>query len=891
MIFEEINNDTIAVTFYEAQQNVLDTYSHAEHQFKSDIWRDPRLLFSYFKRPVGDETEKLVLAADMYTHSLDLIKNSRKNPRRVRRERVDATDQLSREQQDALVAFTGCRVNDISRVCPTDLMNTKYQQITGTCNNQRNSHWGASNMPQRRVLPSIYEDNISLPVGIDPAIRYAGGTRSADQTQGQPLPLVRAVSNSLARVAEADVISDIQYTHLLTVWGQYIDHDLGITPQSKSISSFQGNTRCESTCENLNPCFPIQLPAGDPKLLLGRQCLPFFRSAAICGTGAIVPGGLTWQQPREQVNANTAFLDASTVYGSNLKTKEMIRDPERPAFLKVNAQFNDNGRAYLPFSGDKCVQEVNSTEPDVPCWLAGDGRAAEVIPLASVHTIWVRWHNFLAEKLISLNRHWSQEQVYQETRKIVSAVHQKVTFYDYLPKIIGQTAFDAIGVNYPGYDETIDATVSNVFTTAAFRFGHAAIRSTLFRLNENFQEHEQFKNIPLHKSFFSPWRIVRGGGLDPVLRGLVFGQAKAVAPRSVMNDELREKLFELENKSGFDLASLNLQRGRDHGLPLYGAWKQFCESYLSTAAPTLAYSASTAFITDPDVINRLTVLYGDIDNTDIWIAGLLEDIPTGSRVGPTFQCLLMEQFSRYRTGDRFWFENPSTFSAAQTQAIQAVDMGLVLCETSDIGRVPPDAFVQEPTISTMIPCGAKATMNLDLWREDGTSGSCGALPHPENGFGVFNAQRQVEFFCNPGFRFRDGSRQGTPSTCFSGRWDPPTPMCLNINECEVNNGGCGELSCRDTQGSFECFDPMDNEVREETGGLNTQTRILIIGSVTLGCLVFIGISVIFCYLRRRRFNKVVSKSEILNKSEPPQISSVSSSEVGSTTSLQKSSLK
>ena len=49
-----------------------------------------------------------------------------------------------------------------------------------------------------------------------------------------------------------------------------------------------------------------------------------------------------------------------------------------------------------------------------------------------------------------------------------------------------------------------------------------------------------FKNLPLHRTFFSPWRIVREGGLDPVLRGLVFGQAKAVAPRSVMNDELRE---------------------------------------------------------------------------------------------------------------------------------------------------------------------------------------------------------------------------------------------------------------------------------------------------------------------------------------------------------------
>ena len=87
-------------------------------------------------------------------------------------------------------------------------------------------------MPQRRVLPAIYEDNISQPVGIDPTVRYSAGRRSADQTQGRPLPLVRAVSNSLARVADADVISDVQYTHLLTVWGQYIDHDLGITPQA-----------------------------------------------------------------------------------------------------------------------------------------------------------------------------------------------------------------------------------------------------------------------------------------------------------------------------------------------------------------------------------------------------------------------------------------------------------------------------------------------------------------------------------------------------------------------------------------------------------------------------------------------------------------------------------
>ena len=126
----------------------------------------------------------------------------------------------------------------------------------------------------------------------------------------------------------------------MTVWGQYIDHDMDLTPQSKAITTFQGNVRCENTCQNLNPCFPIQLPLNDPKRAAGRACLPFFRSvirvllvsfffvqstltskitrlvsAAICGTGmtsSLVSGDLK----REQFNAVTSYIDGSTVYGS-----------------------------------------------------------------------------------------------------------------------------------------------------------------------------------------------------------------------------------------------------------------------------------------------------------------------------------------------------------------------------------------------------------------------------------------------------------------------------------------------------------------------------------------------------------------------------------------------
>ena len=123
-------------------------------------------------------------------------------------------------------------------------------------------------MPQKRLLEPIYEDGLGAPVGSDPAVRY----------NGFALPLVRAVSNLVGGERIVSDGRDGLYNHILTVWGQYIDHDMDLTPQSRAITTFQGNVRCQNTCQNLNPCFPIQLPLNDPKRQLGRSCLPFFRS-------------------------------------------------------------------------------------------------------------------------------------------------------------------------------------------------------------------------------------------------------------------------------------------------------------------------------------------------------------------------------------------------------------------------------------------------------------------------------------------------------------------------------------------------------------------------------------------------------------------------------------
>lgn len=90
---------------------------------------------------------------------------------------------------------------------------------------------------------------------------------------------------------------------------------------------------------------------------------------------------------------------------------------------------------------------------------------------------------------------------------------QIITMRDYIPKILGREAFDEYLGPYAGYNDSVNPSVSNVFATAAFRFGHVTISPRLWRLNESFQEHQHFSSLKLQQSFFSPWRLVREGAL------------------------------------------------------------------------------------------------------------------------------------------------------------------------------------------------------------------------------------------------------------------------------------------------------------------------------------------------------------------------------------------
>nr|XP_026649406.1 thyroid peroxidase isoform X3 [Zonotrichia albicollis] len=639
-IFEQIEDNCITKAIQKGS-SLVDYAAHYEIKRKiqgSEI-ATPTLLLAFSKFPER-ESQEISQAAERMEMSIQVLKQ--KVCQRHKRS-LHPTDHLSADLLTMIAKISGCLPYMLPPKCPNNCLANEYRLITGACNNREHPRWGASNTALARWLPAAYEDGLSQPRGWDPSVRY----------NGFPLPSVREVTRKIIHAPNEAVTEDSLYSDIIMVWGQYIDHDIAFTPQSTSRTTFLSGMECQMTCEKQNPCFPIKVTTNDT-LSAGMDCLPFYRSSPACGTGdhAVLFGNISVLNTRQQINGLTSFLDASTVYGSTPAVENKLRNlTSKEGLLRVNLKYYDNHREYLPFTDQipsPCAQDPSTGGGErVECFLAGDGRSSEVTSLAAMHTLWLREHNRLARALKRINGHWSAETVYQETRKIVGALHQIITLRDYIPKIIGPDAFNLYIGLYTGYDPTVNPTVSNVFSTAAFRFGHATIQPIVRRLNAQYLDDPELPNLHLHQVFFSPWRLIKEGGLDPLLRGLLAHPAKLQVQDQLLNEELTEKLFVLSNNGSLDLSSLNLQRGRDHGLPGYNEWREFC------GLPKLeTHTDLDTVITDPNVTEKIMELYRNPNNIDVWLGGLMEDFLPGARTGPLFACIIGKQMKALRDGDR-----------------------------------------------------------------------------------------------------------------------------------------------------------------------------------------------------------------------------------------------
>ncbi|NXX98938.1 PERM Myeloperoxidase, partial [Centropus bengalensis] len=687
---EELSDTSLLSSVDEAKQLVDAAYKRTRDRIKEHLQNDaltPVELLGYFKQPVAG-TRAAARAADYMETTLSLLKE--KLQLAVRGD-FNVTDLLSSAQLGRIFMASGCDQQDKKITCDPS---GQYRTITGECNNRRHPALGASNRALVRWLPADYEDGVSVPHGWTEGKRFFGF----------PFPLVRKVSNEIVRFPPEQLRLDQKRSLMFMQWGQFIDHDLDFSPDTPARVTFRGKVDCETSCAKEPPCFPIKIPPDDPRIRNTKDCLPFSRSAAACTTGRAI---------RNQINALTSFLDGSVVYGSEVPLARKLRDwSNQLGLLAVNRKFSDNGREYMPFDSmqkDPCL--IVSKGAQIPCFLAGDSRANEMLGLTCMHTLFVREHNRLARGLKRLNPHWGGEKIYQEARKILGAMIQIITYRDYLPLLLG-ASYQRLIPRYRGYNESVDPRISNVFTLA-FRFAHASVPPTVDRLNEKYKPIGP--KIPLRNAFFAVWRIVKEGGIDPFLRNLMVSQAKLMTQQQMVVDDLRDRMFEQVERIGFDLPALNMQRGRDHGLAGYNSWRQFCGLSQPSGLNSLAQ-----VLKNPGLARKFLQLYGTPKNIDIWIGALAEPFVSGGRVGPLMACLIGTQFRNIRDGDRFWWENSGVFTPQQRASLAKISLSQIICDNTNIPKVPRQIFQANRNPWFFVSCSRIPKLDLRAWKSAST---------------------------------------------------------------------------------------------------------------------------------------------------------------------------
>jgi len=467
----------------------------------------------------------------------------------------------------------------------------EVRRIDGRDNNARRASMGATLTPLRRSAPIRYADDVSV-------MMHDG------------LPGARQLSNAFAELPPVST-SDSGPSDLLWQWGQFLDHDLSLT-------------------EGMDPPepMPIDIPPGDPWFDPegdGDRQIGFNRSLYDAGSGT------SRRVPRRQLNEVTSWIDASNVYGSDAKRARALRTLDGTGRLKTSAG------GLLPFN---VAGLSNAGGRGQHLFLAGDVRANEQLGLTAMHTLFVREHNRLIAHFGAMDPALDGEALYQKARRVVGGQMQHITYVEFLPTLLGRKGLS----RYRGYRAHVDATLSNLFTTAYYRWGHSALNGTIARLDAQGLE-SAHGHLALRSAFFRPDRLASEGGIEPLLRGLASQVARPIDLRVV--DDVRNFLFGEPGGGGFDLFALNVQRGRDHGLASYNQARR--------SLGLKRRGRYSAISSDRQVNATLASLYRSVDDIDAWVGVLAEHPVRGSLLGPLAHRALKQQFERLRDGDRFWY--------------------------------------------------------------------------------------------------------------------------------------------------------------------------------------------------------------------------------------------
>lgn len=235
----------------------------------------------------------------------------------------------------------------------------------------------------------------------------------------------------------------------------------------------------------------------------------------------------------------------------------------------------------------------------------------------------MRFHNEIATGLKRVNPLWNDERLFQEARRILTAVFQHIAFNEFLPRILGQAVTNVADLKplkhgyYAGYNGSHDATIANEFAGAAFRFGHTLVQGEWGRYDNNFIAGNRTK-VKLAEHFARGDVLYEDLGIDQLLIGLVHDPMQNMD--SMVTNALTDHLFEDRTRkfSGQDLIAINIMRGRDHGLPGYNDFREYCN--LTRAVD---FSDLSSYI-PANVVVAMQKVYQHVDDIDLYLGGIAE---------------------------------------------------------------------------------------------------------------------------------------------------------------------------------------------------------------------------------------------------------------------------
>ncbi|CAL1288901.1 unnamed protein product [Larinioides sclopetarius] len=448
-------------------------------------------------------------------------------------------------------------------------------------------------------------------------------------------------------------------------------------------------------------CKPISIRSDDPFYSqFNKTCINFRRTVQCsCNT-----------PNRAQTNGATAFFDDSQLYGVKEEDVRNARTLDGTGQLKHDIT---KVGCLLP-PGKNPADPFCPKGEDKICFKGPDPRINHHAIVMSHFTMFMREHNRIATALKEINPHWGEEKLFQEARKILNAEHQCIFFKDYLPIVLSPRIVKEFGLTVPEgesgmqYNSSVIPGTWNEFAISSFRL-HSMVRKDLGSLNLQFRQ-----------TFSNP-QLLREGHLTEIIKGIRHVPGEQY-DRYMISD-LTNYLYEKPGVPyGKDLASLNIQRGRDHGLAPYIEVVKFCSdgTILISSFDDL-YKLGLMTKDNADLLKKV---YAAVEDIDVWVGMNLEEHMPGSVLGPSSACINAKQFYFIQKGDRFYFDlvGPNApFTTEQRKALKQCSWSRFLCDNTHVSKITKNPFILPSDQNTEVSCNEIPKIDLTLWKDNGNT--------------------------------------------------------------------------------------------------------------------------------------------------------------------------